>query len=135
MSLLDPGCQWWKPKTNTETLTVSPQEVDGVVALLRGFRPAENIEEGGEDDGFWEALGGRGDVAAKDEAPLLLAPPCAPPRLFQCLFEGGSMDVHEIFDYCQENLDHRFVYVLDVGAALFTWVGAETIDEDRYVRK
>lgn len=43
------------------------------------------------------------------------------------------MDVHEVFDFCQENLDHRFVYVLDVGAALFAWVGAETIDEDRCV--
>jgi hypothetical protein len=112
---------------------ISTQEVDGVVALLRGFRPMESLLEGEEGDEFWEAVGGKGEVAASDEAPLLLAPPSAPPRLFQCLFEGGVMDVHEVFDYCQENLDHRFVYVLDVGAALFAWVGAETIDEDRWV--
>jgi hypothetical protein len=91
------------------------------------------LQEEEEDGEFWEALGGKGEVAASDDAPLLLVPPSAPPRLFQCLFEGGVMDVHEVFDFCQENLDHRFVYVLDVGAALFAWVGAETIDEDRCV--
>lgn len=110
---------------------VNQAEVDSIITVLRGFRPAEELSEGEETKEFWEAVGGKGEYAGGDEGTLLRIPPAAPPRLFQCLYEAGAMEMHEIFDYCQEDLDHRFVYVLDLGSVLITWVGAETIEEDR----
>ena len=78
-----------------------------------------NIEEEGEPDEFWSALGGKG------EYPKL--PPGQPvpsdPRLFQCTNRFGAFTVEEIQDFTQEDLLDDDVYMLDVGTCVYLWIG------------
>lgn len=70
------------------------------------------VEEGSEDDAFWEKLGG------KEEYPKVgdLPPPERPARLFQIndsVTGGHGISAKEIFDFDQEDLCDEDVMLLD----------------------
>mmetsp|Transcript_8068 Transcript_8068/g.14597 ORF Transcript_8068/g.14597 Transcript_8068/m.14597 type:complete len:823 (+) Transcript_8068:52-2520(+) len=77
------------------------------------------VEEGGEADDFWEALGG------KDEYPKMRPgePEPAEPRLFQCSNATGSFSVDEIVNFAQEDLIDDDCMLLDCFSSVFLWIG------------
>jgi len=75
-------------------------------------KPVTEIEEGNEEDSFWEKLGGKEDYPTVGD----ISPPEAPPRLFQIndsVTGGKGISVSEILEFDQEDLDEDDVMLLD----------------------
>lgn len=93
-------------------------------------REFENVAEGQEPAGFWEALGGQAEYSrapnkGDDEDEDL------EPRLFQCSNARGYFWIEEIFDFDQEDLIPEDVMILDAGYIVFVWVGDECKPDEK----
>jgi len=90
-------------------------------------RTVEVIAEGSEPDGFWEALGGRGEYSAT--SPLELAPKDG--RLFSASTDTGVFRLEEVYQFDQSDLNDEDVFLLDVFTQLFVWVGTQSSQEEK----
>lgn len=85
--------------------------VDMAQKMAEG-RAVSFVDEGAEEESFWEKLGGKGAYPKVGDLP----PPEQPARLFQVndsATGGHGIAVEEIFDFDQEDLCDDDVMLLD----------------------
>ena len=84
------------------------------------------IDEGEEDDTFWEHLGG------KEEYPEAVPAPGAPePKLLHVNDHAGYLAVETIFAFTQEDLADDDVFILDTFTQVFVWVGSTASTKEK----
>jgi hypothetical protein len=84
------------------------------------------IEEGEEDDTFWEHLGG------KAEYPEAVPAPNAPePKLLHVNDHAGYLAVDTIFNFTQDDLANDDVFILDTHTQVFVWVGGDASKKEK----
>jgi advillin len=115
----------WKGSGATDDEQTVALNIGNILAgsfLGVGGRAVVTVNEGGESDEFWTALGGKTEYAsvrAGEPAPR-------DPRLFQCSTATGSFRVEEIVDFDQGDLNDEDVMLLDCYTAVFVWVGSQS---------
>merc|ERR1712126_594847 len=88
------------------------------------------VFEGQEKDVFWSALGGKGPY--KDERTFgKNDSQNAMPRLFHGSNASGSFKIEEILDFTQADLVTEDVMLLDVGNAIFVWLGKDSNENEK----
>lgn len=94
------------------------------------------VEDGDEDDAFWEALGegGAGDVgdAASGAGADEDAKADESKKLFKVSDADGSLDMDEVDDFNAE-LSSSDAFIVDVGSRVFVWVGKEASKNERRI--
>uniref|UniRef100_A0A8C9TME5 Gelsolin n=1 Tax=Scleropages formosus TaxID=113540 RepID=A0A8C9TME5_SCLFO len=96
---------------------------------LLGVSPSE-LQEGGEADDFWDALGGKAQYRTsprlKDKMDT------HPPRLFACSNKTGRFIIEEVpGEMTQEDLATDDVMILDTWEQVFVWIGNEASEEEK----
>jgi len=107
--------------------TASALKIGDSLKTATTSKSVDQVKEGEEDDAFWSFLGGKGEYASAKE--LQEAP--RDPRLFQCSDATGGFRVEEIFDFAQDDLDINDVFLLDVFAELYVWVGSGANESEK----
>ncbi|BBM99886.1 hypothetical protein MPTK1_1g24640 [Marchantia polymorpha subsp. ruderalis] len=108
-------CYMWSGNfTNTEHQKVA-MKVAGLLKLT-----AKPIREGTEPSAFWNVLGGKqtGYPAHRDTKDV-----SKDPRLFQCTYTKGKLEITEVFNFEQDDLLTEEVMILDTNTELYVWVG------------
>ncbi|XP_041098671.1 gelsolin-like isoform X1 [Polyodon spathula] len=106
-------------------------EKDGAEKLLQILGvSASELQEGGETDDFWSALGGkqqyRTSTRLKDKMDS------HPPRLFACSNKTGRFIIEEVpGEMIQEDLAQDDVMILDTWEQVFVWIGNEAQEEEK----
>lgn len=97
----------------------SPLEREFVTnsSMLKQAKKRVVVEEGKESADFWKALGG------KKEYPIKNRPLKRPKRLFQCSIGTGVFEVHEIHNFCQDDLVNDDAMILDAYDEIYVWIG------------
>nr|XP_021324427.1 gelsolin isoform X1 [Danio rerio] len=96
---------------------------------ILGVSPSE-LSEGGEDGGFWDALGGK--AAYRTSSRLKDKMNAHPPRLFACSNKTGRFIIEEVpGEMTQEDLATDDVMILDTWDQVFVWIGNEAHDEEK----
>ena len=98
-----------------------------IAEVLRGARDWCEVEEGEEDQDFWEHLGGKTEypegVADEDDETA--------PRLFHCSNASGAFETEEVLEFSQDDLQLDDVYLLDVGSTVYAWLGPDANETER----
>ena len=89
-------------------------------------------DQGAEPEDFWKALGGRGAVApavSDDEAALVKTAP----KLLQVSDASGALVTSQVAGDVLDKamLSTKDVFILDIGAEIYVWVGKEATSEER----
>jgi hypothetical protein len=92
-----------------------------IAGVLADGAEIETVDEGGEPEEFWTALGGKGEYPATPE--LREAP--REPRLFEVSDATGQLVVEEIYNFAQDDLHDDNVHILDTFSRVFVWVGSQ----------
>ncbi|MFH4980909.1 hypothetical protein AB6A40_007618 [Gnathostoma spinigerum] len=80
--------------------------------------PVHVINEGEEDDMFWEYIGGKKKYDTNGDFVSYT-------RLFRCTNEKGYFVVSEkTVDFCQDDLNDDDIMIVDNGSLVFLWMGA-----------
>lgn len=95
--------------------------------LGQSGRELYRVDEGQEDEDFWNQIGGRGEYPQTRPGE----PVAQDPRLFQCSNATGSFRVDEIPNYTQEDLIDDDVMLLDTFTTVFVWVGSQSNDTEK----
>jgi len=85
------------------------------------------VKEGGENDEFWSALGGKTEYSSL--SPGENAP--KDPRLFSASTATGTFKVEEIDQYDQSDLNDEDVFLLDTYTQLFVWIGSQSTQAEK----
>ncbi len=96
----------------------------GTAAPAREF---VGVAEGEEPEEFWNGVGGKGEYAEAPEGEPLPAEP----RLFHLTNKFGAFQVEEIPDFTQEDMLDDDVMMVDVGTAVYLWVGSGANREEK----
>jgi hypothetical protein len=88
----------------------------------------EPCHEGLEPPSFWRGLGGKQPYETTKPAK---ASGEFEPRFFECSNSTGVFRVEEVFDVCQEDLEHVDVYLVDCWSEVFLWVGRNCREAER----
>ncbi|CAG0921436.1 unnamed protein product [Notodromas monacha] len=87
------------------------------------------VAEGEEPEGFFDALGGKGDYNADVGLP---SNPLLEPRLFHCLLTAaGKLRVEEVANFDQDDLIVDDTMVLDTGAEVYVWIGNGALPDEK----
>ncbi|XP_077478181.1 gelsolin a isoform X1 [Stigmatopora argus] len=112
-------------------LGASDTEKTGAQQLcdIIGATPSE-VQEGGETDEFWDALGGK--EAYRTSTRLKDKMDAHPPRLFACSNKTGNFIIEEVpGEMTQDDLATDDVMILDTWEQVFVWIGNEAQDEEK----
>jgi len=99
----------------------------GIAEWLKGPRAVEAIAEGSEPEGFWAALGGKGEYPSE----RVLAEGSREPMLFSCSNSTGTLALEPIFDFAQSDLEDGDVFLLDSFTTIWVWVGSEANEVEK----
>ncbi|KAA0152742.1 hypothetical protein FNF29_03631 [Cafeteria roenbergensis] len=116
----------WNGRTSSEEEQAVAAAVAERLASMTGSEVTV-VEEGSEEEEFWEALGGKDDYPESLPGP----PPPQPPRLFQVSTETGSLRVDEVCNFCQDDLLEDDVMMLDTFNQIFVWIGPGANETER----
>lgn len=119
------GSWMWKGSSS------SAAEAKGAEHLAETLQvTAAPLEEGEEEDGFWELLGGKEDYC---RSPRLHNNMDAhPPRLFACSNKTGNFLMEEVpGELTQDDLAPDDVMILDTWDQVFVWIGNEAHEEEK----
>ncbi|XP_063345196.1 gelsolin-like [Pelmatolapia mariae] len=124
--LVFPSGSWmWKgSRSNSDELKGAEQlaEILHVTPTL--------LDEGEEQDGFWDTLGGQQDYCRS--ARLKNKMEAHPPRLFACSNKTGNFKVDEVpGELTQDDLAPDDVMILDTWDQVFVWIGNEAQEEEK----
>nr|XP_046242372.1 gelsolin-like [Scatophagus argus] len=119
------GCWMWGGRNS------SPAEVQGAehLAGLLQVTPV-SLEEGEEEDEFWDTLGGQEDYCRAPRVKDNME--AHPPRLFACSNKTGNFLMEEVpGELTQDDLAADDVMVLDTWDQVFVWIGNEAHEEEK----
>jgi len=134
--LVTPGAVYsWH---GTGALPEEVESADKIAAILKdhsygppGTAPPSReiiaVTEGDEDEAFWAALGGKGEYAQQPVGE----PAPSEPRLFHCTNAYGKFQVEEVENFTQEDMLEDDVMLLDVGTAVYLWIGSGCNAEEK----
>jgi len=109
----------------------SPGELEQatrLAALVVPDKELSTIQEGGESDDFWSALGGKTEYSKGTN----MDKPILSPRLFHVvILPSGASRAVEIRNFEQTDLVDDDMMILDSGAELYVWVGNDATQEER----
>lgn len=88
------------------------------------------IFEGQESEEFWNLLGGQRPYM-NEKIIKMETEDDAKPRLFQGSDASGSFKMEEIYNFGQMDLIPEDVMLLDVGDALFVWIGQDSNENEK----
>ena len=106
--------------TTSESLTMWNNNVEKP-------RTVTTVNEGEEDDAFWEALGGKGEYPSE---PYLQSQP-KEPRLFEISNITGTVKVDEVMNFSQDDLLDDDVMMLDTYTTVFVWIGQQANETEK----
>ena len=89
------------------------------------------VFEGLESGRFWDHLGGKKPYYSCMEVKGQKEENHRVPRLFHCSNATGIFRVEEILAFTQRDLVPEDIMMLDVGVAIFIWVGSESNDKEK----
>merc|ERR1712107_956561 len=119
------NCWIWKGKES------SASEADvarGFMSTLCPDRDFQELDEGSEDDAFWDVLGGKQDYGPPEYRPVF------PPRLFHLAkMPSGSTRAIEIHNFNRSDLVEDDIMILDTGREIFVWVGQKEDSEEKEI--
>ncbi|CAJ1069359.1 LOW QUALITY PROTEIN: gelsolin-like [Xyrichtys novacula] len=124
--LVSPSKAWiWK---GTSSTSVEEQGAKHLAELLQVS--LTKVQEGNEEDEFWDTLGGKADYCH------LLRPlnhlEAHPPRLFACSNKTGNFQMEEVpGELTKDDLAPDDVMILDVWDQVFVWIGDEAKEEEK----
>uniref|UniRef100_A0A3B4G898 Gelsolin n=1 Tax=Pundamilia nyererei TaxID=303518 RepID=A0A3B4G898_9CICH len=124
--LVLPSGSWvWKGSRS------NPDELKGAEQLAEILHVTPTLlDEGEEQDGFWDTLGGQQDYCRS--ARLKNQMEAHPPRLFACSNKTGNFKVDEVpGELTQDDLAPDDVMILDTWDQVFVWIGNEAQEEEK----
>ncbi|XP_041644123.1 gelsolin-like [Cheilinus undulatus] len=124
--LVSPSGSWmWKGRGS------SGVEVKGAEYLAELLEATPNqLEEGQEEDAFWDALGGKGEYCHSVRQRNNIDD--HPPRLFACSNKTGNFLMEEVTgELTQDDLAPDDVMILDTPEQVFVWIGNDAKEEEK----
>uniref|UniRef100_A0A3P8P9U6 Gelsolin n=1 Tax=Astatotilapia calliptera TaxID=8154 RepID=A0A3P8P9U6_ASTCA len=123
--VLPSGSWMWKGSRS------NPDELKGAEQLAEILHVTPTLlDEGEEQDGFWDTLGGQQDYCRS--ARLKNQMEAHPPRLFACSNKTGNFKVDEVpGELTQDDLAPDDVMILDTWDQVFVWIGNEAQEEEK----
>ncbi|XP_038135921.1 gelsolin-like [Cyprinodon tularosa] len=119
------GSWLWKGKSSSSAEAKGADHLSEILQVT----PTQ-LEEGGEEDGFWEALGGKEDYCHSPR--LSNSMDAHPPRLFACSNKSGNFQMEEVpGELTQDDLAPDDVMILDTWDQVFVWIGKEAHEEEK----
>lgn len=128
--LVDAGATvWqWMGKTSNKDERARAAEVGRVIVSERSGRAKlEVVEEGGESDEFWAALGGKAAIPATSQASDEAEAKTAQKVIFQIVEDEGNHKISftKLAGFDRKLLSPDNAYVVDDGVRVFAWVGSK----------
>ncbi|XP_068165981.1 gelsolin-like [Antennarius striatus] len=119
------GCWTWKGKNS------SSAEIGGAADVAKVLQVDPTLlEEGEEEDAFWDSLGGQADYCHTPRLKNNME--AHPPRLFACTNKTGTFTMEEVpGELMQDDLVPDDVMILDTWDHLYVWVGNEAQEEEK----
>jgi gelsolin len=92
------------------------------------------VEENSEDEEFWKALGGKGEIASSSSVPHDEEwEKSTDKKLFKLSDSEGSLKFTTVSKVAFSSLDTKDVFILDAGNHIFVWVGkSASVDEKKF---
>ncbi|KAM4576962.1 gelsolin-like [Odontesthes bonariensis] len=119
------GSWMWKGKSSSSAELKGAEHLAGILQVT----PTQ-LEEGQEEDAFWEALGGKEDYCHSPRLNNQMD--VHPPRLFACSNKTGNFQMEEVpGELTQDDLAPDDVMILDTWDQLFVWIGKEACEEEK----
>lgn len=122
--ILDAGATvytWYGSECSPFGKSKAVEVAAGMVDSGRG--QATLVEDVGDDDAFWEALGGKGDIASADAVADSAAPEeHHAPIMFMLEDDDSQLRVTQV-EPSKENLDPSAVCMIDLGNECILWIG------------
>jgi Leucine-rich repeat (LRR) protein len=91
----------------------------------QGYTKVQVLEQGRENDVFWDLLGGKDFYY--DKNPTIRVSP----RIFQCSEASGITTIEEIVNFYQDDLDGGDVMILDAYSEMYVWAGKMSTEGER----
>jgi len=90
-------------------------------------------EEGSEDEEFWKALGDKGPIAPSGPEPVSKDKFAGKKSLHRLSDASGKLEFKEVAVGVIKHslLDEKDVFIFDIGAEVFAWVGLKTSKAER----
>uniref|UniRef100_A0A3B4V509 Gelsolin n=1 Tax=Seriola dumerili TaxID=41447 RepID=A0A3B4V509_SERDU len=108
--------------------SVEVQGAEHLAGILQ-VTPAP-LEEGEEEDAFWDALGGQEDYCRSPRMENEME--AHPPRLFACSNKTGNFLMEEVpGELTQDDLAPDDVMILDTWDQVFVWIGNKAHEQEK----
>jgi len=138
--VLDSGItiyQWNGGKSGHLERAKAAQYAKALESERNGLAKVIVLDEEGTSEDFWKAIGGKGPIAATDPSP---PPPeeisVDAKKLLKVSDHSGTMDFTQVAtgkNIKKNMLDTKEVFILDVGAEIFAWIGKNApVEEKRH---
>lgn len=116
-------CWIWKGK---ESSAHELEVAKGFMPKICPDREFQEVEEGSEEDDFWNVLGGKEEYGSPENRPIL------PVRLFHLRKMGsGKTRFIEILNFSRQDLVDDDIMILDTGKEIFIWEGKESSSDEK----
>ncbi|XP_059192331.1 gelsolin-like isoform X2 [Centropristis striata] len=124
--LVAPSGSWtWKGRSSSSAEFGGAEHLAGLLQVTPTL-----LEEGEEEGGFWEALGGQGEYCRSPRLKNNME--AHPPRLFACSNKTGNFQMEEVSgELTQDDLAPDDVMILDTWDQVFMWVGNEANEDEK----
>ncbi len=98
--------------------------VELAAAMVDSRRGQANlVEDVGDDDAFWEILGGKGDIASAEAVTDSAVPEGHAPTMYMLEDEDSQLKVTQV-EPSKDCLDSSAVCMIDLGNECLLWIGA-----------
>uniref|UniRef100_A0A4W6FB52 Gelsolin n=1 Tax=Lates calcarifer TaxID=8187 RepID=A0A4W6FB52_LATCA len=123
--LVSPSGSWiWKGRSSSSAEVKGAEHLAGILEVT-----PTPLEEGEEEDAFWDALGGQEDYCCSPRLKNQME--AHPPRLFACSNKTGNFLMEEVpGELTQDDLAPDDVMILDTWDQVFVWIGNEAREEE-----
>lgn len=119
------GCWMWRGRSSR---SAEAQGAEHLAQLLQVI--PTSLEEGEEEDAFWDVLGGEEDYCRSPRLKNEME--AHPPRLFACSNKTGNFLMEEVpGELMQDDLAPDDVMILDTWEQVFVWIGNEALEEEK----
>ncbi|KAM4745002.1 gelsolin-like isoform 2-T2 [Anableps anableps] len=119
------GSWLWKGRSSSAAEAKGAEHLAEILQVTPAL-----LEEGEEEDAFWEVLGGKEDYCHSSRLNNKMD--AHPPRLFACSNKTGNFQMEEVpGELTQDDLTPDDVMILDTWDQVFVWVGNEAHEEEK----